>query len=122
MRLIVKSNNLDVQDLHRETVQQRVNSVFNRTNQAIQSITVSMSDINGPKGGPDKQVKVKLKSDNLPSIVVVDKKSNWIAAVNSALSRANNSFMRKVKRRNQFRDRDGLVGGNFIIPESSSVN
>lgn len=122
MRLIVKSNNLDVQSEHRETVQQRVNSIFNRTNHAIQSITVSLSDINGPKGGPDKQVKVKLKSDNLPSIVVVDQKSNWFSAVNSALSRANNSFIRKVKRRKQFRDRDGLVGGNFVMQESSAAN
>lgn len=121
MRLIVKSKNLDVQALHRETIQERVNSVFNRTSHAIQSITVSLSDINGPKGGPDKEVKVKLKSDNLPSIVVVDQKSNWIVAVNSALSRANNSFMRKIKRHNQFRGRGGLVGGNFVIQESETV-
>lgn len=117
MRLIVKSSNLNVKSEHRETVQHRVDSVFNRTSQHIQSITVTLSDINGPKGGPDKQVMVKLKSDNLPAIVVVDKKSNWIAAVNSALSRVNNAFMRKLKRRNQFRDREGLIGSNFVIQE-----
>ena len=106
---IIKSANLNLQKLHRETVQRRVDSVFNRTRQAIQSLTVTLSDINGPKGGPDKQVKVKLKSDNMPLIVVIDKKSNWIAAVNSALSRVNNSFVRKLKRKKQFSYRTGLL-------------
>lgn len=109
MRLVVKSANLKLQQLHRETVQQRVDSVFNRTREAIQSLTVTLSDVNGPKGGPDKQVKVKLKSDNMPLIVVIDKKNNWIAAVNSALSRVNNSFVRRLKRKKQFSYRTALI-------------
>lgn len=117
MRLIVKSTNLEVQSSHRDTVKQRMDTVFNRTQHAIQSITVTLSDVNGLRGGPDKQVKVELKSDNIPPIVVVDTKSNWIAAVYSALSRVNNSLIRKIKRRNQFRYRDGLIGENFVIQE-----
>lgn len=110
MRLIVKSTNLDLQAEHRELVQQRVNVVFNRTYQAIQSIHVTLSDVNGPKGGPDKQAKVSIKSDHLSEVLVVDQKSEWLAAVNSALSRANSAFMRKTKRRNQFRDRERIAG------------
>lgn len=119
MRLIVKSTNLDLQAAHRDLVQQRVNVVFNRTHQAIQSITVTLSDVNGPKGGPDKQVKVSIKSDNLPTVMVVDQKSEWLGAVNSALSRANNAFMRKTKRRNQFRHRDGFAATDLSAGNQS---
>lgn len=115
MRLIVKSANLKLEQEHTNLIQNRVNCVFARTGNVIQSITVSLSDINGPKGGPDKQVKVKLKSDNLPVIMVVDKKSNWLAAVNSALSRVNNSFVRKVKRRKEFRHERVVAGDNFVL-------
>lgn len=117
MRLIVKSANLNLQEAHRETVKKRVSNVFNRTRDAIQSLTITLSDVNGPKGGPDKQVKVKLKSDNMPLIVVIDKKSDWIAAVNSALNRVNNSFIRKLKRKKQVNAKvKNLVLASDLVP------
>jgi len=115
MKVIVKSGNLNVMQIHRDAIKQRIESVFHRTCHGVQKMTVTLSNVNGPRGGEDIQVKVQLLADTIPTVVVVDTKADWLAAVNSALHRVNNTLLRKLKRKQQFRQRQNVQLSHSLL-------
>ena len=77
--------------------------MYRKAAKSISQISVSFSDINGPKGGNDKLCKLKLTLAGQPSVLIVTKKDTIEKAFVEALKRANHTLFRTLKRKQQFK-------------------
>lgn len=82
----------------RELVERRMRFVMRRLNWLVPRATISLSDINGPRGGIDKRVHIELKAHTRHPIVVTAVAKDWRSAVDSALARAARALMRTWRR------------------------
>ena len=80
-------------------IDHRLSFAFARTRDEIESTKVIVTDINGPKGGIDKQCKVVVKPVGLKQIVVAERRANIRQAIDRCISRASHCLNRKLKRR-----------------------
>lgn len=72
---------------------------FAGTRHEIERTTITVSDVNGLKGGIDKQCKVVIKPVGLREIVIAETRENILQAIDLCLARASRSLNRKLKRR-----------------------
>ncbi|WP_052691954.1 HPF/RaiA family ribosome-associated protein [Teredinibacter purpureus] len=79
-------------------INRRISFAFSRTEHAIHSTAVTVSDINGPKGGIDKECLVVIKPAGMAEIVVSERQPNFRQAIDRCIARANQSLARKLKR------------------------
>ena len=80
-------------------IDHRLSFAFARTQHEIENATITLSDINGPKGGIDKQCQIVLTPIGLRPIVVSEKQEDMLQAIDRCLYRASQSLDRKLKRR-----------------------
>ena len=65
----------------------------------IREIEVFVRDINGPRGGPDKSVRINIGLRRGPVVTVQETKSNLYAAISVAAGRARRAVNRQLDRR-----------------------
>ena len=119
MQVLFKSRGAQTADLL-DLSQRRARFVLRRLAWLVPQATVTMSDVNGPRGGIDKQCQVELKTDVVGTVVVSSVASDWRSALDKALARAARSVLRLVRRdgdaRRQAsaRHHAGLMNGNLL--------
>lgn len=87
-------------------IKRRIAFAFSRVKDSVRSLAINVSDINGPKGGIDKQCKVLLRVDSKPDIIIVEKQSDALLAIDRAITRASRRMNQSIKRRGRgLRDR-----------------
>ncbi|GJH39286.1 HPF/RaiA family ribosome-associated protein [Paraburkholderia hospita] len=77
----------------------RLRFVFRRMDWLISKATVSMSDINGPRGGLDKRCQVQVQTPDATPVVVTSIARDWRGALDLALARAARSIIRRQQAR-----------------------
>jgi putative sigma-54 modulation protein len=82
-------------------ISDRISLAFARTQDAIQSVSIIVSDVNGPKGGIDKLCRILIKSSLLPDIVITENQAHISTAIDRCITRARQSLSRKLKRNKQ---------------------
>ncbi|BAN25379.1 putative uncharacterized protein [Caballeronia insecticola] len=94
MKVLFKSREPEAIAMH-ELAKARSEFVFRRLAWLISKATVSLSDINGPRGGVDKrcQVEVQLSRDN--KVVATSIARDWRGAIDLALARAVRTLVRR---------------------------
>jgi putative sigma-54 modulation protein len=80
-------------------IDHRLSFAFAGTRHEIERTTITVSDVNGPKGVIDKQCKVVIKPAGLREIVIAETRENIRQAIDLCLARASRSLNRKLKRR-----------------------
>ena len=101
MRLQVRFRHLDASpELHRQVVR-RIHFAFSRFAHAIQRITVTLADVNGPRGGVDKRCQVELDTDGNGKVVITAVARDWRSAIDNALARAARVLLRLWQRGRQ---------------------
>lgn len=65
----------------------------------IDHVSVRLKDLNGPKGGCDKECSVEVVIPNSPSVVVTKRSSDAYACIRKALGRAARVTLRKISRK-----------------------
>tara|TARA_R110000868_G_scaffold201832_9_gene449347 strand:- start:387 stop:770 length:384 start_codon:yes stop_codon:yes gene_type:complete len=98
MQLNIQAQNLNISEQLKEKFNQRVTAIFERTQQKIRKVSVIFSDVNGPKGGEDKQCRVQLVLFGLPTVNVVAKQANLHKALARALSVAKRTLRRRYNK------------------------
>ncbi|TDP62085.1 HPF/RaiA family ribosome-associated protein [Roseateles toxinivorans] len=110
MQVLFKSRHPQATDL-RDLTERRVRFVLRRLGWLVPSAEVSMSDVNGPRGGVDKRCQVELRTDGAGSVVVTSVSHDWRTALDNALARAARFLMRMWRRGNDTRRiRQRLIG------------
>lgn len=99
MNVLIESSRSGQPQAWRQQVEQRVRSVLHRLQGQVQQARVSLRDINGPKGGVDKQCQIMLTTAGYGQLVIVSKAEDAQGALNQALQRATHSLARLWQRK-----------------------
>jgi hypothetical protein len=94
MQVLFKSRDRDAVRL-RNFARQRIRFVFRRMDWLISKATVSLSDINGPRGGLDKRCQVQVQTPDSAPVVVTSIAHDWRGALDLALGRAARAIVRR---------------------------
>ncbi len=98
MRLHIRSKNFSVTDAIREQVQERLAFALARFGKRIKNVTASLVDLNGPKGGVDKQCRLIVQLRPNRTVTIEETDSNICAAIARAADRAGHTVSRSLER------------------------
>ena len=82
----------------REVAERRLRFVLRRLTWLVPRARVQLSDVNGPRGGVDKQCRVELKTTNAGTVVITAMARDWHAALDTALARSARMLVRVWRR------------------------
>jgi ribosome-associated translation inhibitor RaiA len=94
MKVLFKSRDPEAIAMH-ELAKARSEFVFRRLAWLISKATVSLSDINGPRGGVDKRCQVEVQVNRENKVVATSIARDWRGAIDLALARAVRSLVRR---------------------------
>lgn len=72
---------------------------FERFRSYIRCVSVTVTDINGPKGGIDKQCRCVLQLKRMAPIVVQDRDDSFVTLLNRVANRAAHALSQKIDRK-----------------------
>ncbi len=98
MHIVFESNDPEAIEL-RPLAERRVRLALRRLTWLAPRARISLSDINGPRGGTDKRCQVELSTDSTGPVIVTSIASNWRVALHSALARAAQALLRSWQRK-----------------------
>lgn len=97
MHIIFESRNTDSAQM-RDVSIERMRFVLRRLVAIVPRARVQFSDVNGPRGGVDKQCKVELNTASAGKVVIASLASDWRTALERSLSRASHALTRSLQR------------------------
>ena len=103
MHLQIHSKNFRLHDHERQDMEQHIQFALNRFDGRISSATVGLADVNGPRGGADKQCRLVIRLQNCGKITIKETHRSVSAAVALAAERAGRAVGREMKRRRDLR-------------------
>ena len=99
MQLVISGKNFKVAEELRDHVDRRLQFALGKFDPEIDRVEVGLSDINGPRGGIDKQCRIIAKMRSLGTIVVEDADGDFFTVVSRAADRIGRSVARSLDRR-----------------------
>ena len=101
MRFSVSGDRVKITTGLREFIDRRLYFALGRFGPAIDTVSVRVGDVNGPRGGVDKhcQIVVNLRASRSNPIAVDDSNEDLYAAVSQASDRVGRTVARAVERR-----------------------
>lgn len=100
MQILIESRHTEA-DALRDTAMQRVRFALRRLRTLVQRAKVRFVDVNGPRGGVDKQCVLEVKTEKSGVLVTYAVASDWQSALNEALSRLVRALTRTVHRQHK---------------------
>ncbi|SAK92998.1 HPF/RaiA family ribosome-associated protein [Caballeronia ptereochthonis] len=94
MKVLFKSRDPEAIAMH-ALAKARSEFVFRRLAWLISKATVSLSDINGPRGGVDKRCQVEVQMSRESKVVATSIARDWRGALDLALTRAVRTLVRR---------------------------
>jgi putative sigma-54 modulation protein len=98
MRFELRTPGVDVGERFEQRVSRKLQLALSRFARVIRGVFVTVSDENGPKGGMDKTVRLRLVTDIGPAIVIERTETSAERAVGVAVESAVQSVARQVSR------------------------
>ena len=101
MQIVTQARGFDLSDEVREHVQRRLGFAIDWAHEHIMSISVVLSDINGPRGGEDKRCRVQVALAGTADVVIDDTQADLYVAIDRAVDRAGRTLARRLARQRQ---------------------
>ena len=105
MRIMVHSSGVALPRSRQLKIEQKARTLLARFERRLADVRVRLRDINGPRGGVDKEALVVATLDGEPSVQVECQAASGKVAVHRALKRLASTLQRRVARRNSMRRR-----------------
>ncbi len=96
MKLNLYFGDLKASEAVRENVTQLIESSFEHFQTHVRHVNVTFSDVNGPKGGVDKQCRCIVHLKNMAPIVVDDCDESFINLVHRVARRAAHALSERI--------------------------
>ena len=87
----------------RAYAQGRFAFALDRARHLVHQVSIRLADINGPKGGKDKQCKVQITLPSGRAVVINDLDSDLYVAIDKAADRASRTVSRRMERQRDHR-------------------
>ena len=101
MHVDVKTNAVEIAGELQHRIDRRLRFALARFGDRISRVVVYLSDLNGPKGGIDKSVRVLTRIDGVGLVVAMVVDSDWTLAVDRAAHRIGHNVARSLIRQRQ---------------------
>ena len=101
MRLDVRSRNVALTSELRQHIDRRVGQALNRFEKHVGSVRIVLTDVNGPKGGPDKVCRLTVVVAGCDQVAVTEYGSDLFPIVDRVADRVKqrvSSVLEKVRR------------------------
>ncbi len=120
MRLYIRTKNVRLSEEWHDYLHARLAFALARFDHRILDITASLTDLNGPKGGVDKQCRLVVRLRPRGKVTIEQSASDFVAAIALAANRASYAVRRALTRRRDARakrrrfERAGVAAGDGI--------
>jgi putative sigma-54 modulation protein len=98
MTVEIRSHQIAPTAAMRDFVNRQATNILGRFGGAVQSATLRVQDVNGPRGGHDKQCLLALSGSRLGLLVIKATDANFYTAVTRVMKRANEAVRRTLGR------------------------
>jgi ribosome-associated translation inhibitor RaiA len=85
-------------DSLKQLAERRLEFALSNYEDRIQSVSVVVSDLNGPRGGIDKEVRISVRMKRHGEIIVTDRDNDLAACLSRAAARCGRAVARSVDR------------------------
>ena len=99
MKIDVQSPDFEITEAIEGFIQNSVARSFNAVADHVSHMTVRVRDVNGPKGGDDKECKVEVNLYGIPPVIISKRSSDLYAATKKVIARGARSSRRAVRKR-----------------------
>ncbi|MGH1428081.1 MAG: HPF/RaiA family ribosome-associated protein [Arenicella sp.] len=101
MKTLIHSNDITLSNTLHQFIQQQATRSMSICSERVERVIVRLKDINGPKGGNDKECCIEVKLANSPSVIVTKRSSTIYASVRKAMKRASRTTLRHIQKRDK---------------------
>ncbi|MFO0973439.1 MAG: ribosome-associated translation inhibitor RaiA [Phycisphaerae bacterium] len=105
MNVQIAGRKVVVDDELRDHVNRRLKFAIGRFTKRVAEVRVALSDVNGPKGGPDKRCRITLEIIPSGGLMAEETQADLFAAVSGAAERVKHALKRELERRRSGRSR-----------------
>lgn len=121
MNITTSAQDFEMSDAIDQFVRNRLNSALRRFDDEITAVDVYMKDENGPKGGVDKRVIIRVRQRSRPMFAVDTASENLYAAVELGVKRTKRVIRRQLRKtrrisRISLRDRLSVTDPTPLVP------
>lgn len=113
MKLILSGKNVKLRDTLREHIERRLDAALGRFSHQIRCVSITLDDVNGPRGGIDKCCRVVVTLGRGDGICADATDAELAEAVGEAAERAARSIQRKLERRRRAKRTDRWSDANW---------
>jgi ribosomal subunit interface protein len=108
----IRAHAVRLPDAGREHIEHRVAGALDRFERQVRFVTVTVEDINGPRGGADKRCRIRARGDGGLAVLAQATDISIQAAVDRAADAIGRNVAKAVDRRRDFggRNRSSVVG------------
>lgn len=102
MRVAIQANGFVMTIALRMYTERRLGVALGWARHHMRRLAVSLSDINGPRGGIDKRCKIQVQLSGGREIIIEECEADLYAAIDRAADRADRAVVKQVERTRQF--------------------
>lgn len=102
MHMTIQTNGFQMTTALRAYTEQRLATALGWARHHMRRLAVSLSDINGPRGGVDKRCRIQVQLGGGREVIIDDVDANLYAAIDRAVDRADRAVVKKVERTRHF--------------------
>ena len=99
MNILIHSKNIVINELITRYVNRSVKFALDRFSHSIGDVQVSLSDLNGTRGGVDKVCRVRVRMLPRGTVLVEGVKRDVLSAIDATTLRVRNAVSRRVDKR-----------------------
>jgi putative sigma-54 modulation protein len=98
MRIAIQARGFDLTEALRKHTERRLQFALSWAAHGVRTVTVRLSDINGPRGGNDKRCSIQIPIPGGQDVVVEDVEADFYAAIDCAAGRTERAVARRFER------------------------
>ena len=109
MKIEIQARKVSLPRKLHDYVERRVSVALTHFDESIMKVSLWLSDVNGPKGGRDKNCQVQIIMAGKPDVVIDETRENLYLAINLAIERARKTVIRKLDRQHSHAKRSAKM-------------
>lgn len=102
MKIEIRTQGVRRSERLHEHIERRLNFGFDWAQNDVRRVIVSLSDINGPRGGNDKRCRLHIPLLRMRDVIIEEVADDPLIAINRAVDRAARSLERRRSRLRKF--------------------
>jgi putative sigma-54 modulation protein len=103
MRIDIQARGFDLTQGLREHAERRLQFALAWADKDVRSVSIRLSDVNGPRGGNDKRCQIKIPLVGGPDVVIEDAEADLYVAIDRAAERTERTLARRLGRLREHR-------------------